>query len=141
VGAGAELVTSDGLKLARDVNDNAGWSDADRSLRYQGLIAFLDSHQEWDLDSAHALGNGWTLIEMRWPDRTQKLPAYAVRWLTGDVHEVKDSRPLPVPALSLAAYRAAHGRDERARTEQEIENAAVRTMQRTGRCPTCGADA
>jgi hypothetical protein len=30
---------------------------------------------------------------------------------------------------------------ERARIEQDIQNDEVRRMQRTGRCPCCGADA
>jgi hypothetical protein len=96
--------------MSGDVNDNAGWPDSDPALRQRGLIAFLESHAEWDLDSAQALGNGWTAVEMRWRDRTEKLPTYAVRWLTGDVHEVKDHKPLPLPALSLvaAAPQAVH---------------------------------
>ena len=56
----------------------------------------------------------------------------------------KPRRACPVHAEEAARYYAPRDPGvpaDAAKVEQELENKQVRQMQRTGRCPICGADA
>ena len=79
-----------------------GWSDADPDLVRRGLMMLLERFPTLDVRLVQELGNGWTLVEFAYRTQTEKVPLYAIRHLTGDIHMVVDNHAEHKPVCRLA---------------------------------------